>query len=62
MTGVLVGPNHVPVPFGDPPNTEIKGKGPLVLHTVMVPFVPAFGAMTRTTWTTADLLAQGAVP
>ncbi len=62
LTGWFVALSQKPVPLGLPPSAVSISKGPLVLHTVMVPFVPAFGAITRFTCTTALSGPQGVVP
>ena len=62
VNGTLPGPSQVPPATGVPPNTGIRGNGALVLQTVTLPLVPAFGAITRTTCTTAVALEQGPLP
>ena len=61
-TGWFAALSQRPVPFGLPPSTLSISKGALVLHTVMVPFTPAFGAITRVTCTTALKGPQGLSP
>jgi hypothetical protein len=56
------GPLQVPVASGVPPNRAKRENGAPLLHTVVDPLAPAFGAVTMETETTAVALAQGAVP
>jgi hypothetical protein len=45
-----------------PPSEPIKATAASLLHTVNVPFVPAFGAAFSVTVTVAVAFVQGAVP
>jgi len=62
LKAALVGVRQVPLPLGVPPSTVNSWKGAMVLHTVMLPSVPAFGAVTFATCTVLDAALQGAVP
>ena len=57
-----LGPLQVPPASGVPPNELINPTEALLLHTVSVPFVPAFGAAFSVTVTVAVEFAQGATP
>jgi hypothetical protein len=45
-----------------PPREPIKATAASLLHTVNVPFIPAFGAVFSVTVTVAVAFAHGAVP
>jgi len=52
----------VPPAAGAPPSELIKATAAPLLHTVNVPFVPAFGAAFSVTVTVAVAFTQGATP
>ena len=60
-TANKVGPSQLPFRSGPPPKAVIRLKGAFVLHTVMVPSVPALGAWFSTTCTVEDNTPHGAV-
>src|SRR5690606_16580518 len=62
LTVALLAFFQIPLPSGFPPSTLINWKGPFVLHTVIVPSVPARGAITHVTCTVEEAEGHGAVP
>ena len=56
------GPLHAPPACGAPPNCAKSELAALVLQSVIVPFVPAFGGVLMVTVTVAVAFGHGAVP
>ena len=62
LTAPPPGPVQAPPPSGLPPSCPNRLKEAALLHTVMVPFEPASGAVFTPTVTVAEALEQGGVP
>ena len=58
----VLGPDHVPPTPGVPPKLFTKAIGALVLHKVMLPLVPATGAVVSVTVTVAVAVTHGNTP